>query len=62
MNHTLDGFADIDESNPQISELMKKVSKDKANFHGWGISQINKRRSNYESRSCGIRTHRKATL
>ena len=38
-NHTLDGFADIDESSPQISELMKKVSKDKANFHGWGITE-----------------------
>ena len=35
--HHLDGFADIDgESTSEISELMKKVSKDKANLHGLG--------------------------
>jgi hypothetical protein len=33
--HALDGFADMDSSPaPQISELMKKVSKDKVNVQG----------------------------
>ena len=39
--HTsLDGFADMDEvTNPQASELMKKVSKDKANLYGLGTEE-----------------------
>ena len=37
---SLDGFADMDEvTNPQASELMKKVSKDKANLHGLGTKE-----------------------
>ncbi len=36
---TLAGFADIDESSSSVSELMKKISKDKANLHNWGISK-----------------------
>ena len=37
---SLDGFADMDEvTNPQASELMKKVSKDKANLHGLGTEE-----------------------
>ena len=38
-NDTLVGFADIDEPSDTLSELMKKVSKDKANLHNWGISK-----------------------
>ena len=37
---SLDGFADIDEdTTTQASELMKKVSKDKANLHGLGTEE-----------------------
>ena len=37
---SLDGFADIDEdTTTQASELMKKVSKDKANLHGLGSEE-----------------------
>tara|TARA_B100002019_G_C21226698_1_gene577770 strand:+ start:937 stop:1194 length:258 start_codon:yes stop_codon:yes gene_type:complete len=42
-NDTLVGFADIDEPSDSISELMKKVSKDKANLHNWGIKQDKQR-------------------
>jgi len=34
-HHTLDGFADIDEGH-HLSELEKKISKDKANLKGLG--------------------------
>ena len=47
---SLDGFADMDEvTNPQASELMKKVSKDKANLHGLGSRRFQRvfRRINY---------------
>jgi hypothetical protein len=36
---TLAGFADIDESSSSVSGLMKKISKDKANLHTWGITK-----------------------
>ncbi len=37
---SLDGFADIDEdTTTQASELMKKVSKDKANLYGLGSEE-----------------------
>jgi|TARA_B100000282_G_C31735543_1_gene493242 hypothetical protein len=42
-NDTLVGFADIDEPSDTPSELMKKVSKDKANLHNWGIKQDKQR-------------------
>ncbi len=42
-NDTLVGFADIDEPSDTASELMKKVSKDKANLHNWGIKQDKQR-------------------
>ena len=38
-DHPLTGFADIDEPPSQISELQKKVSKDKANIEGLGESE-----------------------
>ena len=38
-NSVLDGFADMDDSSAQISELMKKVSKDQANLVGLGQSE-----------------------
>ncbi len=34
-NHALDGFAEIDDELP-VSELMRKVSKDKVNISGLG--------------------------
>ena len=40
-DHPLTGFADIDESSSQttLSELQRKVSKDKANIEGLGESE-----------------------
>ena len=36
----LDGFADMDYSNETISELQKKISKDKANIVGLGEKDL----------------------
>ena len=39
-DNSLDGFADIDESEIVVSDLLKKVSKDKANLETFEIEKI----------------------